>query len=406
MKKLLFFVLAAITLAACNGGKGGNGEFQSAELSKSTLEMSEGQEVRLTVVTTPEDVEFDAVWSSDNEMIASVSENGTVYANAVGSATITAEVTGTNGVKDVATCQVTVKSILDATVFDRAAVFAMDKDNMYDYVYEGKDTTIVYKTVNARYMLLPSTMYIDGDGYMAGDGGYILAMETAFFLGMSENGEIQSMICLGDYKMIDNIDAGNNQRVPFAFQGAHFNKDTYEAYITAALMASNGQGEKPDPEQYPYYQDLDSYFLRGFVTSNGLAYVDAGFPALGDASGIVEIMHHPENEKWQAPVYYDFNAKIFGNPGNYGLAIEEKEGEEGTYVFVDKNGDQKFDMAEMTDYHFNGGKPSEETAAAPAIEMVKTPFGEYGAVPAPVVYKNMAIDRTLHVALCLKANIK
>ena len=134
MKKLLFFVLAAITLAACNGGKGGNGEFQSADLSKSTLEMSEGQEVRLTVVTTPEDVEFDAVWSSDNEMIASVSENGTVYANAVGSATITAEVTGTNGVTDVATCQVTVKSILDATVFDRAAVFAMDKDNMYDYV--------------------------------------------------------------------------------------------------------------------------------------------------------------------------------------------------------------------------------------------------------------------------------
>ena len=91
MKKLLFFVLAAIVLAACNGGKGPKGALESASLSRETLEMSEGQEVRLTVNPTPEDAEFTVKkWSSDNEMVAAVAENGTVTANSVGTAVISA----------------------------------------------------------------------------------------------------------------------------------------------------------------------------------------------------------------------------------------------------------------------------------------------------------------------------
>lgn len=409
MKKLLFFVLAAIVLAACNGGKGPKGALESASLSRETLEMSEGQEVRLTVNPTPEDAEFTVKkWSSDNEMVAAVAENGTVTANSVGTAVISAEIEG-NGKTIVAKCNVTVKSILDATVFDRAAIFGLDDKNLYDVTSKtanGEDTT--YKAATAQYRLLPSTMYIDGDGYMAGDGGYIFLMETSFLLGMTESGEVNSLICLSDYHMVDNCLREDGRRIPFTFQAAKFDKDVYEEYYTLALLAAGGQGEKPDPEMYKYYRDDDSYFLRGFVSQNGLAYLDAGFAALGNSEGIVDIYFHPENEKWQAPIYYDFDAKVFNNPGNYGLAIGEKQDEETgetIYVYLDENKDNKFDMAELADYRFTGGEPAKEEAPA-AVEFVETSFGKIGAVPAKVAYKEIAINRALHVALCVKTNVK
>ncbi|MBR5189520.1 MAG: Ig-like domain-containing protein, partial [Paludibacteraceae bacterium] len=118
MKKLLFFAFAALVLVACNGQKG-PGELTGASLSKSTLELAEGQEYRLTVRTEPEGASFKATWSSDDEWVASVAENGTVSANAVGTATISAAIEGTD---IVAKCQVTVKSVLETTVFDRAAI--------------------------------------------------------------------------------------------------------------------------------------------------------------------------------------------------------------------------------------------------------------------------------------------
>ncbi len=409
MKKLLFFVLAAVVLVACNGNGETKGALETASLSKETLEMSEGQEVRLTVKPTPVDAEFTVKqWFSDNEIIASVAENGTVTANAVGTAVISAEIEG-GGKTIVAKCNVTVKSILDATVFDRAAIFGLDEDNLYDVTSktaEGNDTT--YKAATAQYRLLPSTMYIDGDGYMAGDGGYIFLMETSFLLGMTESGEVNSLICLADYHMVDNCLREDGRRIPFTFQAAEFDKDVYEEYYTLALRAASGQGEQPDPELYQFYRPDDSYFLRGFVSQNGLAYLETGFAALGDSEGVVDIYFHPENEKWQAPIYYDFNAKLFANPGNYGFAIGEKVDEETgetIYVYLDENQDGKFDMAELVNHRFTGGEPAKEEAPA-AVEFVETSFGKVGAVPAKVAYKEIAINRALHVALCVKTNVK
>ena len=397
MKKLLFFAFAALVLVACNGQKG-PGELTGASLSKSTLELAEGQEYRLTVRAEPEGASFKATWSSDDEWVASVAENGTVSANAVGTATISAAIEGTD---IVAKCQVTVKSVLETTVFDRAALFGLS-DEHYQVVgkgYSGEDS--VYTAAEARYMILPSTMYIDGDGYLAGDGGYILAMETAFYLGMSGD-EVTSWICLANYKAFDNIRNEEGHRIPFTFQAAQFNANTYAEYYTLALRAASGQGEKPDPEQYPYYREDDSYFLRAFVSSSGLAYVDGGYPTVGNASGIIRIMEHPENKKWQAPVYYDFDAKVFSNPGNYGFAIGEKTDEETgetIYVYLDENGDGAFDMAPLNDFHFAAGELEQQQA--PAQQSIRN----IGAIPAKVGMKQVSINRTLHVALCVKANI-
>ena len=110
MKKVLLFVLAALVMVACNEKP--EGELTSATLSRTTLDLVEGATFRLVVKPTPDDADFTATWSSSDEMVASVSSNGTVSANSIGTATISAAIEGTD---IVATCQVTVEATL-ATV--------------------------------------------------------------------------------------------------------------------------------------------------------------------------------------------------------------------------------------------------------------------------------------------------
>ena len=61
------------------------------ELGKSAIELAVGQTERLSVTVLPDDASDQVVtWSSNDEAVATVGDNGTVTAVAEGTATITA----------------------------------------------------------------------------------------------------------------------------------------------------------------------------------------------------------------------------------------------------------------------------------------------------------------------------
>ena len=105
MKKIHLLILTVFTLllAACGPKEDPIVEVASVSMSQSTLSIAKGGSANLTVSVSPTNAVVKAVtWSSSNSSVATVN-NGTVNAVAVGTATITATVSGRN-----ATCEVTV----------------------------------------------------------------------------------------------------------------------------------------------------------------------------------------------------------------------------------------------------------------------------------------------------------
>lgn len=83
-------------------------------LNHSTLSLAVGGSVALTAALTPENATDAVVWSSNNMEIAEVSNNGTVTAKALGTATITATVGSYT-----ATCEVTVAVPVTGVTLDK-----------------------------------------------------------------------------------------------------------------------------------------------------------------------------------------------------------------------------------------------------------------------------------------------
>lgn len=86
-------------------------------LNHSTLSLAVGGSVALTATLTPENATDAVVWSSNNKEIAEVSNNGTVTAKALGTATITATVGSYT-----ATCEVTVAVPVTGVSLDKATM--------------------------------------------------------------------------------------------------------------------------------------------------------------------------------------------------------------------------------------------------------------------------------------------
>ena len=81
---------------------------ESVSISPESLSMTEGESFKLAASISPANAsEKDVTWSSDNQAVVSVDEDGTVTAIKVGSATITVK---TNDGGKTATCSVTVKA--------------------------------------------------------------------------------------------------------------------------------------------------------------------------------------------------------------------------------------------------------------------------------------------------------
>lgn len=84
---------------------------ENIEFDATSLVMNPGEEVQLTAVITPKTMAYTTLeWSSSNEDVATVSDNGMVKAIGVGEATVTASAPSYGGVK--AECKVTVTNAL------------------------------------------------------------------------------------------------------------------------------------------------------------------------------------------------------------------------------------------------------------------------------------------------------
>jgi len=114
-------------------------KLQSISLDKETMELNKGTTGKLTVSYTPDDTTDpkDVVWTSSNEAVATVAQDGTVTAIAPGEATIVA----TCGDKT-ASCKVAVKSPLTAiSIGEDIAELLPGQEKTLSVVYTPEDTT-------------------------------------------------------------------------------------------------------------------------------------------------------------------------------------------------------------------------------------------------------------------------
>lgn len=404
MKKLFYFFLAAIALVACDNGTEGDGTIQSVTINKAVLELVEGGQQRLSLTVTPEDAEYSATWSSENELVASVSNKGVVTANTIGETTITVAIDGTD-LK--ATCHVVVKSLLDATVFDQLILYNTSEKQQITITNNAGEDTTVY-TMMAKFMMLPSTMYVDGEGYLAGDPGYVMDITTSFLVEVNEAGEITALIALADYTLVDNAISEKGYFIPWTIQIGHFDKDNYGEYWTQMILYQNKAiDEEPLQENYPYFDELDTYIGKAFVSSNGgIGYMENGYPTIaeGNEAGIIQV-RLAKDKKSPYPNYYDFDAKLFGEGDQLGFALEERvnqeTGETG-YYYMDNDSNDIFDLAEMVDHRFVYGKYDDGTSAV----SVATKLQSAQSIPAAQAIKNMKVFRALNVPFMVNFKIK
>ena len=413
MKKLFYFLLAAIVLVACEpkDPTGGDGSIQSVQISKQVLELTEGGQQRLALEVTPAGAAYTAIWTSENEAIASVTNKGVVTAVSAGETKINVAVEGTD-LK--ASCSVVVKSVLDATFFDYIILNKLS--DPYDFSYtkqSGVDTTI--SVVRATFIMIPSTMYLDGDGYLVGEPGYCVNIETSFEVGIDPaSKQINALYALADYQFVDETAINEKgQLFPYAIKMSQFNKDNYAEFFTQRILYYNEAiEEEPLIEDYPFYAtDWDGYMLKGLATEQGIALLDGGYltTAEGNEPGLIQMRATEENDIY--PSYYNFDAVLFGttNTDVYGFALRDSINPEtgevvGSY-YMDSDANDVFDLAPFIDHTFEGGKYEDPNAEAPAADLTSS-IENAKAIPAAIIKKRSDIVKAINVPFFMKVNLK
>lgn len=418
MKKLFYFFFVAMFLVACDPETTSGGDIQSVQISRQVLELTEGGQQRLTLEVTPKDATYKANWSSENELIATVTDKGVVTAVSVGETNINVAIEGTE-LK--ASCKVVVKSILEATIFDQMILNKLS--DPYDFAYtkqSGVDTTI--KVVRATFIIIPSTMYLDGEGYLVGEPGYCVDVETAFEVGIDpESGKITALYALADYQFADETAINDKgQLFPYAIKITDFNQKNYAEFFTQKILYYNKAiDEEPLEDNYPFYgTEWDSYMLKGLAIEQGIALLEAGSLTIADGNeaGLIQVRATEENELY--PNYYNFDAVLFGTTEAdvYGLALETKTDsvtgeiitdEEGNpaYYYMDKDGDEIFDMAPFVNYTFTYGKYEEPAGATEGVSVAER-ITAAKPVPAAPILKRAEVVKALNVPFLMKAKLR
>ena len=165
---------------------------ETLKLSSSSVEVENGQKVRLSAELTPEELTTPGVvWASSDNNIASVDENGVVTGNGVGSAVITATTKSINewGKKLTASC--TVKVIPSVKIVGS------------DIVEEGGQTTLRLQSPN--YI---SSEFIKWDVGIAyrNDSGEVTTFSTnQAFASIDADGVVKGLTMYYDYNNKDYV---------------------------------------------------------------------------------------------------------------------------------------------------------------------------------------------------------
>lgn len=134
-------------------------ETASVKLDMNTLELTQGETMRLRASVTPESLAEGLVWTTSDDAVAIVDTDGNVTGIEIGTATVT--VTAVNGMKD--ECQVTVTEIPVESV-------TLDKETLEMYVGDEivLQATILPEIVNDRPVTwtssAPEIAGVDADG--------------------------------------------------------------------------------------------------------------------------------------------------------------------------------------------------------------------------------------------------
>ena len=175
---LLLFVCAifcALGLAACNS----EDKVTGITLNKTELTLNVGESEQLTATLSPDNVDSEIYWSSDDANIAQVDQTGNVTVRRVGTATITA--TTQNNLQ--AVCTVTVKKPAESVDISdgnhgqtiRTALLVGSKITLKAIIYpEDSTTTAAVWTVDA-----PDVVSVDGGKITALSQGISTVTATA-----------------------------------------------------------------------------------------------------------------------------------------------------------------------------------------------------------------------------------
>ena len=121
-------------------------------LNQSSVNMHFGESSQLVATITPSDASQEVTWTSSDPSVVTVDEDGLLFANGLGQATITATTNATtsNGTNLTANCNVNVvkRYFCDNDVNQDGVVTAADVTALYDYLLSGDKTYISSSDVN------------------------------------------------------------------------------------------------------------------------------------------------------------------------------------------------------------------------------------------------------------------
>ncbi len=176
---LIAIVFVAFAVTSCDKKEeGGATSITALTIKPAQLVLTPGESSRLAALTEPAGANVAITWTSSNPDVASVSNNGTVTAVDLGTATITA----TSG-NFTSTCEVTVKSVYETLNFTGAFVLN------WDTTYSDKLDTLsapgwgpyVCKQALCHVEIFTEGFYVNDELDLAGaDRGAILSFDAPF----------------------------------------------------------------------------------------------------------------------------------------------------------------------------------------------------------------------------------
>ena len=240
----------------------------------------------------------DLVFGISDDAIAEITNNGiiTVTDYYTGPVTVTVTDKKTNLSAEMTVNIVTFESMM---TFESAALFNIERGYAYvDTTFKNAAGQDISCDSMALIMvrIFSNGLFVNGSGYIDGDRGCAIDVETSAFYVVDDKGNMEGIYCLGTYDVLANPymtdKTGKQVFKPQEALAGSINSEIYTNYRAAQLAATTAE-ELPNITDYPYFDGTWSSYLY-FEDNDGEAalygwdngYITAAeFRVNKDASG-------------------------------------------------------------------------------------------------------------------------